>query len=51
MQRYEYPIELNYNIAVSRGIEVMPSVQYIRHPGGLDGDNATIVGLQVSLNF
>ncbi|WP_349811711.1 carbohydrate porin [Xanthomonas dyei] len=51
VQRYEYPIELNYNIAVSRGIEVMPSVQYIRHPGGLDGDNATIFGLQVSLNF
>lgn len=51
VQRYEYPIELNYNIAVIRGIEVMPSVQYVRHPGGLDGDNATILGLQVSLDF
>ncbi|KQQ80169.1 porin [Xanthomonas sp. Leaf131] len=51
VQRYEYPIELNYNIAVSRGIEVMPSVQYIRHPGGRDVDNATLLGLQVSLNF
>lgn len=51
VQRHEYPIELNYNFAVTRGIEVMPSVQYVRHPGGFDIDNATILGLQVSLNF
>ncbi|QHG88077.1 carbohydrate porin [Xanthomonas sp. NCPPB 1638] len=51
VQRYEYPIELNYNIPLSRGIEIMPSVQYIRHPGGRDVDHATLLGLQVSLNF
>ncbi|HBK45715.1 MAG TPA: porin [Xanthomonadaceae bacterium] len=51
VQRYEYPIELNYNFAVARGIEIMPSVQYVRHPGGLDIDSATILGLQVSLDF
>ncbi len=51
VQRYEYPIELNYNVAVVRGVEIMPSVQYIRHPGGRDVHNATILGLQVSLDF
>ena len=52
VQRYEYPIELNYNIAVANGIQIMPSLQYIRHPGGLDNaDNATILGVQFNLNF
>ncbi|WCE04721.1 carbohydrate porin [Pseudoxanthomonas sp. JBR18] len=52
VQHYEYPIELNYNIAAYRGIEIMPSIQYIRHPGGYaDADSATILGLQVSLDF
>ena len=51
VQRYEYPIELNYNFAVMRGVEIMPSVQYIRHPGGLNTASATILGLQVSLDF
>lgn len=51
VQHYEYPIELNYNFAVMRGVEVMPSIQYVRHPGGLDVDSATILGMQVSLDF
>ncbi len=52
VQRYEYPIELNYNFALTNAIAIMPSLQYIRHPGGLDNaDNATILGVQFSLNF
>jgi porin len=51
VQRYEYPIELNYNFAVARGVEIMPSIQHIRHPGGFDIGGATILGLQVSLDF
>lgn len=51
VQRYEYPVELNYNFVVTNAIEIMPSLQYIRHPGGFDVDSATILGLQVSLNF
>lgn len=51
VQRYEYPVELNYNVALISGVQVMPSIQYVRHPDGLDVHDATVVGLQFSLNF
>ncbi|TAL84683.1 MAG: porin [Rhodanobacter sp.] len=52
VQRYEYLVELNYNIALAPGIEVMPSIQYVRHPDGLANvANATVLGAQLSLNF
>lgn len=51
VQRYEYPVELNYNFAVTPAVEIMPSLQYVRHANGLDGKNATVLGLQLSLNF
>lgn len=52
VQRYEYVVELNYNIALTPGIEVMPSIQYVRHPDGLANvANATVLGAQLSLNF
>lgn len=52
VQRHEYVTELNYNIAVAPGIEVMPSIQYVRHPNGVKtADDATVLGLQLSLNF
>lgn len=51
VQRYEYPVELNYNIALTPAVEIMPSIQYVWHPNGLTVGDATVVGLQVSLNF
>lgn len=51
VRRYEYPIELNYNVSVTPAVEIMPSLQYVRHANGLDGKNATVLGLQLSLNF
>jgi porin len=51
VQSYEYPIEVNYSIAVANGIAVMPSLQHVRRPAGLDVSGATIVGLQIGLDF
>lgn len=51
VQRHECPIELNHDFAATRGIAVMPSVRYVRHPGGLDADNATIPGLIKSVSI
>ena len=49
---HEYPIELNYNFVITPAIAVMPSIQYVINPyGDSDTDNATILGLQLSLNF
>lgn len=49
---HEYPIELNYNYVITPAVAVMPSIQYVINPNGdSDADNATIVGLQLSLNF
>lgn len=44
--------ELNYSAQVIPGLSLMPSVQYIHHPGG-DADNgdATVFGLRVSATF
>ena len=45
-------IFLNYNYVITPAIAVMPSIQYVIHPNGnSDNDNATIIGLQLSLNF
>ena len=51
VQRFEYPIELNYNLALTKAISLMPNVQYVRHADGLAGNNGTVAGLQVRLNF
>lgn len=52
VREHEYPIELNYNYAVTPAVEVMPSIQYVIHPNGdKQADDAIIVGLQLSLNF
>ena len=49
---HEYPIELNYNYVITPAVAVMPSIQYVINPyGDSDSDNATILGLQLSLNF
>lgn len=52
VQSDEYPIELNYNFVITPAIEVMPSIQYIVNPNGVnDEEDAVILGLQFSLNF
>lgn len=52
VREHEYPIELNYNYVINPAIAVMPSIQYVINPNGdSDAQNATIVGLQLSLNF
>ena len=49
---HEYPIELNYNYAITPAIQVMPSIQYVISPSGDDdAENAVILGLQLNLNF
>jgi porin len=51
VQRHEIPIEVNYGIAVARGIELMPNIQHVRHPGGRDVSSATILGLQLNVEL
>jgi porin len=48
----EVPIEFNFSIVGPRGLAVMPSVQYVRHPGGRsEADDVWIVGAKVSAQF
>ncbi|WP_457097861.1 carbohydrate porin [Lysobacter sp. P5_B9] len=48
----EKPVELNYSIAVSRGFWLMPSLQYVRDPGGRsDAESALVWGLKLSADF
>jgi porin len=48
----EYDAELNYNLSLGRSVVLMPNVQYIRHPGGLDTNtDATILGVRVAASF
>lgn len=45
-------LELTYNLALGRGIELMPSFQYISNPNGSrDFSDATVLGLKFNLNF
>ncbi|WAH61013.1 carbohydrate porin [Pseudomonas silvicola] len=51
-QHSEYVAELNYGIQATRWLNVMPSLQYIKHPDGVrEVDNAVVVGLQVQSQF
>lgn len=48
----EYVTELNYQLQVAPGFALMPSVQYVRHPGGDTGaGSATVLGLRVAATF
>lgn len=52
VQKHEYPIEINYNYVLTPAIEIMPSLQYVINPNGVDeNDDAVILGLQLALNF
>ena len=48
----EQPFEVNYSIAVARGFWLMPSVQYVRDPGGRSrAESALIWGIKLSADF
>lgn len=48
----EYVTELNYSAQIMPGISLMPSVQYIHHPGGnAQNGNATVLGVRVTATF
>ncbi|UNK49882.1 carbohydrate porin [Lysobacter sp. S4-A87] len=52
LPRHENPVELNYQFAVLRGVQLMPSVQHVRHPGGRsDNDSALVWGLKLNADF
>nr|WP_249673425.1 carbohydrate porin [Pseudomonas sp. PIA16] len=51
-QHSEYATELNYGIQATKWLNVMPNLQYIKHPDGVrEVDNALVVGLQVQSQF
>ena len=48
----ETALELNYRIALGRGLALTPDIQYILDPGATgDIDNAWLVGAKISLDF
>ena len=48
----EFVTELNYSAQIVPGLALMPSVQYIHHPGGnARNGNATVLGLRVTATF
>lgn len=52
IQTAEYVFEANYFAPVWRGVSLMPSIQYVRHPGGTaSNDDAVVVGVQLALSF
>ena len=51
VQSNEYPIELNYNLHVIRGISLMPVIEYIRGANGVSGDNGLVLGGRVTVIF
>ncbi|HET6434082.1 carbohydrate porin [Dyella sp.] len=48
----EYVTELNYQWQAAPGVTLMPSVQFVRHPGGdAQAGSATVLGLRVAAAF
>lgn len=43
----ETAVELDYRFQGPQGLTVMPNLQYVRHPGGLDRTAAVVAGLKV----
>lgn len=51
-QHSEYAAELNYGVQVTRWLNVMPNLQYIKDPDGVrEVQNALVFGLQVQSQF
>ncbi|EKU23548.1 carbohydrate porin [Xanthomonas translucens pv. graminis] len=51
VQGYEYPLELNYQYAITPALSLMPNLQYIRNANGIKDNNGVVGGLRVSMNF
>lgn len=45
---YEYTAEVNYNFRVSPGIFLLPNLQYVGHPGGVQGGGFFTFGLRAT---
>lgn len=48
-QNFEAVLELNYWIQINQWMNIVPDLQYIIHPLGLNTPNAWVAGLQLSL--
>lgn len=52
LPRHEVPVELNYQFVVLRGVQLMPSVQHVWHPGGRsDRGGVLIWGVKLSADL
>lgn len=52
VQGNEFVSEISYIAQLSRGISLMPNIQYIHHPGGTSANHdAAVLGCQVSVTF
>lgn len=52
LQGSEYDAELFYALQLTRWLTVQPSVQFVRHPGGVEQvQNATVAGLRIAAEF
>ncbi|MFC4701118.1 carbohydrate porin [Glaciecola siphonariae] len=47
----ELNIELTYRTRLHKYVFVQPTVQYIKHPAGIEQDSALVAGLRLSLQF
>jgi len=48
----EQALEVFYGVSVMPGLRLQPTVQYIRHPGGLGKQKAAgVIGLKTQLDF
>ncbi len=48
---YEAAFEVYYNAQITGWMSVTPSVQFVRNPGGVSGDDATVIGLRLQMSF
>lgn len=52
VQTNEELVELNYNIAAFRGVDLMPDLQWVIHPSGSTRyPDALVLGLQIAVRF
>jgi porin len=52
VQRYELVLEWNYNIMITKWLQIQPDIQYIFNPGAAHNyPNALVMGFQLALNI
>lgn len=47
----EIAAELDYRLQAPKGLTVTPNLQYVRDPGGIDREDAVILGLKIGLTL